>query len=382
MHAWNLLDTPPEKVVNLLQRCGINLCRLAFVYHGGRMLLPRNPRHRIYEHDQYSTYFPANRKKYTHLPLKPHIAPEARLLFPFLETCQTQGMRVYAWTVLLHSERLAIDAPQCCIQNIFGDRYTYALCPAHPDVRAYVLATCQDVAAQPGISGIELEALGHMGYAHNSTHNKSGLPLPSWAKWLLSICYCDHCRQYPGAILDAFERTAQTCLTTYFRTLNNAYPGPLREALTAILGESLLHEILHYRHTLLGTLLDEIREITAPLTLDIRATPDILACNEKIPLYWNDLSTRVDAATLTFFGSPLEVMQKELQELPHRPFPVTGGMMFHYPDCLTERDFRERLSLLRGANMDGYSFYSLGMATHTHLQWLSNALGGGPICGS
>ncbi len=376
MNAWDVVGMEPEAAVDLIQSCGLDACSIGSAYHGGRMLLPRS--RRVYEQDPSALFFPARVERYRDLPFHPAVAPEATRVPPFVAACRKRGLEVSAWTVLLHNDRLGLQAPECCIRNVFGDRYSYGLCPAHPDVRAYAGALCEDIAEQPGFTRLDLEALSYMGYAHGSLHDKAGIPLPEWASWLLSICTCRHCRERVGPALDEFAAVAREVLASYFDSMQERPSGSLRPALESLLGAKVLDALLVGRRAVLLSLLDDLRARIAPMHLNLRLAPDELFCGGKTPLRWEDLQGRVDSVTMTFFGHDLDDMAARLAGLPprrERTVPVHGGFVFHYPDCRSQEDISKRLAAIDGADLDGVSLYSLSMASEAQLRQLAACLG-------
>ncbi len=378
MHAWDLTSGKHEELIAALRDCGLNACNLAFSYHGGRMFLPRHPRRKVYEQDLSAVYFPIDEPRYRGLRWQPHAAREAALVREFLAVAQQADFPVHAWTVLCHNDRLGLAAPDCCITNVFGERYSYALCPAHPDVRAYLAALCGDLAAQSGVASLDLEALSFMGFEHQSLHDKTGVPLTPLIKWLLSICLCSACRTGLGPIADEIAEKARARITDYARNWP-AHPADrdLSEELFQVFGADRLNALLAARRCTLTTLLDEIRSASGQTPLNVRLATSPLFCGGKAVLDWSDLTRRADAATITFFGATPAQMETELKRLPPRAarqMSVYGGAMFHHPDCASAADVRTRIDLLREHELDGQIFYCLGMATATHLDWLKQAL--------
>jgi len=377
MHAWDLESQRPDGVVAALQDLGLTGCRLAFSYHGGRMLLPRHPR-RVYEQDASALYYPANAASFSGLRLQPRIAPEASLVPAFVEACHKAGLEVSAWTVLCHNDRLGAAAPDCCVENAFGDRYSYALCPANPDVRAYVVALCADIAAAPGIARLDLEALSFMGYEHHSLHDKRGVTLDEAVLWLLCVCCCPHCSSALGEASRDLRSGIRAAVDSYLRAdIEPLTFDELASSIRNVLGAPVVEHLLATRRRVLASLLEEIRRAAPAAHLDLRLAPSLWFHGGKAQLAWEDLPGRADSATVALFGSWLRNMEEALRALPppgRRPLPVHGGFVFHAPDCVRERDVRDRLSLLRVAGLDGAAFYCYGMAAGRHLGWLRRAL--------
>ncbi len=380
LHAWDLEGRTPGDVAGELRALGLDGCSLAVSYHGGRVVLPRARHGRVRELDPGAVYFPSDPARYDGLRLRPRVAPESLLVPPFLRACAAAGLAVGAWAVVCHNDRLGAEHPDCCVANVFGDRYTYALCPSHPEVRRYAAALCADVAAQPGLARLELEALGFMGLEHASLHDKAGIPLSAAARWLLSICVCAECRARVGEPLDAFAARAWRWLADYLASAPPARGGAepaLRPALDAAVGAEVLDAVLAGRRRVVATLLDEVRAAAGGLPVNVRLATDPLFVGGKTALGWDDLAGRVDSATVSWFGAPLDQMRRDLLELPPpeaRPVPVEGAFVFHAPDCATPEDVRARLALVRQARLGGVAFYCLGLAAPPQLAWLAAAL--------
>src|SRR6202000_1309644 len=87
---------------------------------------------------------------------------------------QEAGLKVYAWTILAHNQRLGTMHPEHAVTNAFGDPYAWALCINSRAVRKYCALLAAEVAAQPYIDGIELESCGWYGFDHLHAHDKTG----------------------------------------------------------------------------------------------------------------------------------------------------------------------------------------------------------------
>jgi hypothetical protein len=81
--------------------------------------------------------------------------------------------------------------------------------------------------------------------------------------------------------------------------------------------------------------------------------------------------------TVTYFGATETAMRKGLAALPpKRGVKVSGGFVFHVPDCGSAEDVSRRVDLPRRAELDGWGFYGYGMAARPHWAWLRQALKG------
>lgn len=349
---WDLAGRDPAELIAFLRASGLDACNLALSYHGGRMVLPENRRHTVYELHPGAVYFPADASRYAP-PLAPAIASEAPLAMEFVAACRREAFPVRAWTVLCHNDYLGSLSPEHTVRNAFGERYSYALCPSHPEVRRYAATLCGGIAALDGVEGLDLEALGFLGYTHASLHDKSGVTLAPETVRALSICFCPHCREAMGPGAEEIAGAARDCVRAQFRG----------EPPRALPGEE---PVLAARRAAQLAMLDDIRRACGRVPLDLRVSSDPWFFGGKSTLGWRDLAGRADRVTMTFFHLPVGAIPMPAE----RTLPLRLGFVFHGPDCAREEEFQARYRLLRGAAPEEIAFYSFSMATRRHFEWL------------
>jgi hypothetical protein len=353
MNAWDLQGIEPDRMIDSLLELGLDGCRLGLSYHGGRMLLPNNAKHVVYRQHPGAVYFKPQASRYG--SLQPAASPLAKATELFLERCAVRSFPAQAWTVLCHNDYLGDRHRQCCVRNAFGEHYTYALCPSHPEVQRYIISLCGEIAALPGIEALDLEALSFMGYEHNSLHDKRGIALPPEVTKLLSICFCRFCSASLPEPASVRER-----IRNYFQTGEiPVAEGWLENAVLSLRRETLLGLLKHL----------------APASINLRFTPDPTFTGGKTALSWADAATVAQAVTLTFFGSAVEQMRTSLANVPaNRNLKIDAGFMFHLPDCNSARQIAKRLELAQQAGLNGVAFYSYSMAAPYQLDWLRSSI--------
>jgi hypothetical protein len=193
--ASDLADEGVDTVLaNLQERAGVDGITAAFTYHAARDVFPHNPRRKVHLQDRGEFFFPPDAALYDGLRIQPRVSPAALAHDVLGETCRRaadRGLSVHAWTVFLHSDRPG-EFPECMTRNAFGDRVPADLCPANPDVRAYVRALVADVSRYE-ISTILAESLHYHGLEHGYHHERYFLELGARARYLLGLCFCEHC---------------------------------------------------------------------------------------------------------------------------------------------------------------------------------------------
>ncbi|MBO0867844.1 MAG: hypothetical protein J2P15_04705, partial [Micromonosporaceae bacterium] len=192
LYPWDVVGDPaaPQRLASL----GLDHVVLAAVYHATRAVTPFHPRHRIVAVPQAAYYPPGD--------------PTDRF-GTAVAALSTVDLPVHAWVVLNHTD--GGDLGECCVVNAYGDRYPWALCPAHPEVVERGAGLATGAASRPGLAGIELEACGWYGFEHTGPHDKTaGTGADPAGRRRYSICFCTACRaSYRAAGLDPDGLAAQ-----------------------------------------------------------------------------------------------------------------------------------------------------------------------------
>lgn len=194
-HPFDLPALANHGGLTRLADLGFAEVALATSYHDGRWLMPWHPAGVVRFLEDGTVHF-RPRGDYGVLAPRPSTSVPAGGPSPLeqLATAAAKaGLQVRAWTVFTHNSRLGERHPELCVQNAFGDRYRYALCPAQSAVLQYITMMVRDLAAHAGVHTIELEALGQMGWKHSSHHDKASFTPAGLLDAALSACFCAAC---------------------------------------------------------------------------------------------------------------------------------------------------------------------------------------------
>lgn len=193
LYPWDAAGDPgcAQRIAGL----GADRVLLAAAYHTVRALTPAHPARKVVTADHSAVYYQPDRTRWSGHEVQPAVATWAPGSFhESARAMRGAGLKVYAWAVLTHNQRLGTIHPEIAVVNAFGDRYPWALCAANPQVHQYAATLAADVAALPEIDGLELESCGWYGFEHLHAHDKTGSSaLPPLARELLSLCFCDAC---------------------------------------------------------------------------------------------------------------------------------------------------------------------------------------------
>jgi hypothetical protein len=192
--ATDLRDEGTATVLdNIKGRAGVGGLTMAVAYHDARDLFPHNPVRKVRYLEGGAVFFPPDLARFG--GLQPRVSELARSGDPLGELCDAageRGIRVNAWAVFLHNDRLGFAHPECASQNAFGDRYLTDLCPSNPEVRMYARTLASEI-ARYDVSTILSESLHFHGLGHGYHHERYFEELGTLGVYLLGLCFCDHC---------------------------------------------------------------------------------------------------------------------------------------------------------------------------------------------
>ncbi|MBR7828566.1 hypothetical protein KDK95_19805 [Actinospica sp. MGRD01-02] len=272
LYPWDVAGDPDcaDRIADL----GADRVTLAAAYHTVRALSPRHPTRKVVTATHSAVYYHPDSAHWEDSLLRPAEAAWAPGSFTAgAKALQSAGLKVYAWTILAHNQRLGTMHHEHAVVNAFGDPYAWALCINSPEVRTYSALLASEVAGQPHIDGIELESCGWYGYDHLHAHDKTGgMAFDSATKFLLNLCFCAACTaSYADAGLDGLRDVVRAALAPVF----------LGVAETATLPADLLEAVSILRVKLASTYQAEViaavRATRADLPILLHTSPDALA---------------------------------------------------------------------------------------------------------
>jgi hypothetical protein len=272
LYPWDVAGDPDcaERIADL----GADRVTLAATYHTVRALSPRHPSRKIVTATHSAVYYRPENAHWNESLLRPAEAAWAPGSFTEgAKALRAAGLKVYAWTILAHNQRLGTMHSEHAVVNAFGDPYAWALCINSPEVRTYCALLASEVAGQPEIDGIELESCGWYGFDHLHAHDKtSSIAFDSATKFLLNLCFCAACTaSYAAAGIDGLRDVVRAALAPVF----------LGTAESATLSPDLLEAVSALRIELASRFQAEViaavRAVRANLPILLHTSPDPLA---------------------------------------------------------------------------------------------------------
>lgn len=377
-HPFDLAALADQGGMLRLRELGVAELALAMSYHDGRWLMPWHGSAVRFLEDGTVHFRP--RGDYGSLQPQPSACVPARGPCPLAQTLQQAeavGLAVRAWTVFTHNTRLGLLHPDCCVQNLLGDRYPYALCPAQPAVAQYLTAMVQDLGAHAGLGAIEFEAFGWMGYKHSSHHDKSSFSPKAAMEQILSLCLCPACALGMAQVGGDPNRLRQWAKEQFAREVTQGDAMVLGFAAEDATAQALLAPLRAWRQQLLAQ-----RFAAATLALPksvlraVQVHPDAQFCGSQLPLP-QAIGCAPGELVLTAYGESVSAIRGMLERLQHQRSAGTTLRVSVWPKApqfSSDSDLQALRELLAAHAVDSLAIYHLGLLPWRTLTRLTRAL--------
>jgi hypothetical protein len=371
-YAWDLEAVGYDKAVGEIADAGFTAVNLATSYHAGKFILPRNPRRKVYFSEDGSLYFNPDLTRYERIQPRVNtlVSAEGDPVGRLTTQTQKRGLDYVAWTVCLHNSWIGERHPDVTMHTAFGDPQWHSLSPAHPDVRAYVLAMVGDFASKYDVAAIELESPGYMGFAHGYHHEIFGVDIDEHVGKLLGISF------NPVEISGATEAGIDA--------------GSVRQRIAALIddiwnrgtpstqADNLLADpdVIAYTDWLRSQSTSLAEELTATIRA---ANPKTrvrhfaaMASDEAVDVADPVLAT-ADELLSGYAANPDEVAQR-IAAFAATDKPWWGMLRAIAPDFPTPDGLTDVISAWRASNVEGIDVYNYGLMTQPNFDTLAKAL--------
>jgi hypothetical protein len=382
-YPWDILDEGEAAFLDHCLKLGVNRVHVAASYHSGKFLLPRNTRARVYFPEPGALYFRAPSAAWKGGLDQPASGLAATgWLEKLAAGASARGIELSAWTVFFHNSALGARYPALTIQNAFGDRYPFALCPSQPRVQDHGAALCRSLATLGFFTSIDLETIGYLGYFHGYHHEVTAVPLGPMEKFLFSLCFCPACRvggEAAGIEMEPLAAEVRRLLMCRMRSDDAAgsHLDSAEHLVTLLVMQPSLQHLIRFR-------VDTVTALVKRLSL------------ESAPM-------RLASCTSSFVGSPSNIWMegispaslKQLVECFHllayapEPADVNADLVFFLamvenPDLLnltlnlglpvtaTLAQAAAKVEFARRQGVRRFSFFNYGFLGDGRLRWIQD----------
>jgi hypothetical protein len=402
LFATDLVDEGTDVVLDRLQRSGLDGLTMACNYHHSRDVFPHNPVHRV-RFMQGGVFFRPERSKYEDLLIRPDVPGWVVDDDPLENVCSAatgRGLAVRAWTNNMHSTSLASANPSCSVQNAFGDRYITTLCPANPDVRAYVTTLNSDLARYP-LDALLVESVCYMPFDHGYHHERLLVSISPLAKFLLGVCFCEHCMASVSREGVPAERLRAYVAEQLDRHLSGSPSdldgAELSRSRIAQLGGGDLIGMLAARQSVVTSLIREVKEAVAAVSrtpvLVMEWSGGLRGAGMGMPVgatttvapdrAWEDgvdlqeVSGVCDGFGVLGYVREPQALRLDLEAYRKAIGPTTllsVALRPMPPDCESSADLTQKIAVLDSFTADWVEFYHYGFMRLQNLDWIAEAL--------
>lgn len=393
-YPWDVQDeTPRAFCSNIRKLCGVNTVSLAVSYHAAKLLLPHNPRRKVYYPEDGAVFFRPDPAAFARSVIKPHVSTLAQgedILAALCTIAKEEGIGIIAWTVCLHNTRLGMTYPQYTPRNAFGDPAITYLCPAHREVRTYISALVSDLAQRYPLQAIQLEAVQHMPFVHGFHHEMQQMTITPALQVLLELCFCPACLALAHEHNVDGERVRQYVISEIERRLHVGGGENTEDAWRSNYWDAALDgELARYfalRYVSVARLLTEVYQAahavsTVPIHVQdgslMGATPHLSTHD----LTWRSglppAEKTADGVTALGYIAGIERFQEALDAYStyHLPtLPLEIGLRPAAPDCASVEELMAKVAYCVQKRVAGISFYNYGMLPEPNMQWIKTAL--------
>lgn len=194
-YPWDVADDPgfADRALEI----GVDEVAIAASYHSTRAATPFLADRTAVVAEQAGLYRPVREQVWGGRTLRPAPGPWADQsrdkVADAVEVVRDAGLRTALWVVLTHNSALGQANPDRTVRNCFGERYAWALCPAHEDVREYAATLAAESVRELRPDTVILESCGQMGAVHQHMHEKTDAVWAPAVARLLSVCCCTAC---------------------------------------------------------------------------------------------------------------------------------------------------------------------------------------------
>ena len=260
---WDIEDEGIDRFAARLEELGVTSASPSVLYHSGRAILPRAREHKVRLLGGPGANYPFESLEAPFAGMESESAPRSGKQFwqGLAEALSDRGIRLDAWAMPMHGSELGRRLPLGVVRNCFGNPYSYALCPSHPQARRFAESLVGELARSRLFGAIRLESIGYLGYRHFHHHEAEYVGHGPLEELLLSLCFCDACMA--GARregISVFELRAAISRDLERRWRDDVWSVGTDDVREALAANDDLQALISYRQETVASLVASLAE--------------------------------------------------------------------------------------------------------------------------
>jgi hypothetical protein len=382
-YPWDVAETGVSAAIDRFLALGLDTVTITGSYHAGKFLRPHGKSGKVYFPEDGTIYFKPDLGRYGLIkPAENALLSSGKDVMR--ELVGQSRMATNVWLVLLHNTRLGLAHPDSVVANAFGDRLIYNLCPSAPDARAYAISLARDVTESYPVTGVSLETLGFLPYAHGY-HHEFALNRPNrWLDSQLGLCFCTHCvaeAKSAGIRVEALKRQVAADVEAYLASEVD-FPSDMAEAfwLADVRSNGDLRAFLDWRCSVVTSLVREIRDAVRK-DATVAVIPSVARPTGGAWYEGSDLHALAEAAGIIeacFYEPGAERIKADLFDVKRRlrsKGRLRGILRPAFPDLESKGEFLAAMRALADGGVSEVAFYNWGHVRDANLEWIAEGLG-------
>jgi len=385
LFPWDVQSEGAAPCLGAIAEMGCSTVVLSTNYHRARLFRPRTLGY--YNRPVDWCDFTPTPSLYDEPALLPPVNPDSRCVaatHDAVTRARSHGLEVIASVIGCHNTTIGFAHPELCLENAFGDRYAFALCPAQPRVRAHLCSVVRDVSRQFRPDAVLLDSFAYLDAVHREHHELMFVSPGAFGKYLLSLCFCPACREglaREGVEPEAFRTQVKSLVAaSVARDPQPRSAEGERDELTALLLE--VPEVLaamRARGDAVAELLRQVRQVAQEEKVALHAQSGLLA--RPAARAWTEgpgLRALAGFADHVFIQAHFNSAREVAQDLGWAATLVPAARlvmatMAGEDQIASESDLLQRVQAARSLGAAGVCFYNYGLLSPARLAWIRRA---------
>lgn len=385
LFPWDVASEGPDQALGAIAGLGCNGVILSPNYHRARLFRPRTLG--FYNRPIDWCDFHPQLALYEEPALLPPVNPDERCVAATQQAvaaARKHGLDLIISVIGCHNTTIGLNFPELCLENAFGDRYAFALCPAEPRVRSLLGSLVRDIARQFRPRAILLDSFSFLDAVHREHHELMFISPGAFGKYLLSLCFHPTCcARMHAAGLDVTE------LRTQVKALIRAAVsrGPElrsaeaeRDELNGLLMEYPEFQVVaRVRADIVAELLAHVKSCAAEEGVAVHSQSGFLA--RPSARAWTEgagLRRRAESCEKIFLQAHWPSARESIQDLTWATTVLPAGRvvlttMTSEDNVASEADLVQRATAAKRVGAAGVSFYNYGLISAERLEWIQRA---------
>lgn len=195
-YPWDVIDEGGDKLIEAVNRAGLNTIYITVNYHSGMFFLPHNPNKKIYFPLPGALYLEPNswhNRHYFTSPISDLTNNWTSFWQLFSIKCKENNIQLCAWMLGLHNSGIGNNHPELAVHNAWNDPITHTLCPFNKEVVDHFVNFAKDISELDVFDKILIESLEYLPMRHGHHHEVVGVNFSDDIEFLLSLNFSNKC---------------------------------------------------------------------------------------------------------------------------------------------------------------------------------------------